>query len=119
MRSTYLAAIALALAACEQGGTSTLEIKAAAEQRAREELKLPTSTPLESSVWVGSEEYDGATVLCGTVSGGADSSVTPKRFAATGGPINWLVFEDAHNPVGPQGEKFQDWSRFCGEGQAV
>lgn len=96
-------------------------LKAAAEQRARQELKLPAGTQLESTVWVGNEQYEGATVLCGTVSGeGPGTSVRPHRFAATGDPVEWLAFEDAHDPmIATRAEKFPEWARYCGEGQEV
>lgn len=121
MRSIFIVAGLSALIACDSAGTSTAEIKAAAEQRARQQLKLPADTALHSTVWVGHEQYEGATVLCGTVSGeGQGTSVKPQRFAAIGDPVQWLAFEDAHDPmIGTRSEKFPDWGRYCGKGQPV
>ena len=121
MRPMVAIAALLALPACSEDAASTTEIKTAAEQRARQVLNLPADAALEATMWVGDEDYEGATVLCGTVSASGQNvaQVPPQRFAATSAPIHWIVFEDAHNPIGPQGEKFPDWSRFCGEGQDV
>lgn len=119
MRSTIVAATALALAACSQDGTSTSEMRAAAEQRARQALNLPAEVALKSTVWIGHEEYVGASVMCGTVAGsGEGAPVRPQRFAATGDPIEWLVFEDAHDPmIATRSEKLPDWARYCGKSQ--
>lgn len=120
MRTIPIVGASLALLACDSSGTSTAEIKEAAEQRTRQQLNLSSDTQLQSTVWVGHEEYEGATVLCGTVSGEDDSAVRPQRFAATADPIKWLAFEDAHDPMlGTRTEKFPDWARYCGEGPAV
>ena len=121
-RSFTVFAVTASLCGCESGGTSTREIEAAAVQRARQQLRLPASAPLEAKVWVGSEEFDDQPVLCGTVSGAGSSKgrVRPQRFAATGDPINWLVFEDAHAPiVRSQPDKFQEWGRLCSDGPAA
>lgn len=120
-RTRFIASIALvtAVAACDQVGASTREVKEAATERAREELGLPSTVPLETSVWVGQPFRDQLTV-CGTVSS-ADAAeaqgITPQRFIATTDPLRWQVFEDAHNPVLPsQPDKFPEWSQTCGVG---
>ncbi len=114
-----LTAAASTLSACEDGGTSTREMEAAAIDRARQELRLGAEVPLEAIVWAGAEDYDGKTVLCGTVSGKAGAaSAPPQRFAATGDPIEWLVFTNAHSPMPPsQPDIFPEWQRICGSAQ--
>lgn len=109
-----IAAASLA-AACEGGGTSTREVKAAAIQHAKQELRLPASEPLEATAWVGQNDEREGLVICGTVSGkGSGSRVRPQRFAATADPIRWLIFEDAHDPmVASQPDKFPEWRRLC------
>ena len=116
MRIPLMLAAALAVAACDPGGTSSAEMEAAAVERARSELGLAGDVPLEAEVWVGREQHEGQTVLCGTVSGsGPDKSVRPKRFAATGDPVDWLIFEDAHASMVPsQPDKFPEWRHLCG-----
>lgn len=121
MRRLLLLSVILGLAACEDGGTSAAEMEAAAIDKARQELRLAADAPLQAKVWVGAEEHEGETVLCGTVSDpNPGTRIPPKRFAATGDPIRWLIFEDAHSPmVRTQGDKFPEWGRLCGGNQAT
>lgn len=116
----FLGAAAVVLASCEGGGTSTAEMEAAAIEHARQELGLAADVPLQSTVWAGQGEDREEVVLCGTVSDQRPgTTVPPKRFAATGDPIRWLVFEDAHDAmVTAQPNKFPEWERLCGNGQA-
>jgi hypothetical protein len=88
----------------------------AAIEHARQELGVAADVPLQARVWVGPEQYEEQTVLCGTVSDRTPASrVPPQRFAATGDPIQWLVFEDAHNPlITSRPDKFPEWQRLCG-----
>ena len=108
--------LAVVVAACDPGGTSSAEMEAAAVERARDELGLAADVPLQAEVWVGRGQHEGQTVLCGTVSGSAPGSkVTPKRFAATVDPVDWLIFENAHASMAPsQPDKFPEWRRLCG-----
>lgn len=117
MRSIVLAAASLAmLAACDQDGTSTQDVKEAAAERVREELGLAADAPLETSVWTG-QEFAGELTVCGTVSSAGAQGFPPKRFIATTDPLRWQVFEDAHNPMIPsQPGKFPEWSQTCGSG---
>ncbi len=116
MRALVMLTASLGLAACDDGGTSTADMRAAAIEYTREELKLAPAVPLEAKVWVGPERHDDKIVLCGTVSDVTPNSrMPPKRFAATGDPINWLVFEDAHDAmVSAQPDKFPEWQELCG-----
>lgn len=118
-RSPITLAISLMLCACESGGASTAEIEAAAIERARDQLQLAASVPLEAKVWVGTGTVDGQPVLCGTVSDrSSGSGVPPQRFAAVDDPIEWLVFEDAHAPTTPsQPDKFREWGSICSGGE--
>lgn len=117
MRTLVAIAASLGLAACEDGGTSTSEMRAAAIEHARQELKLAANAPLEATVWVGAQQHEDQTVMCGTVSSSGGTVMKPKRFAATGDPINWLIFEDAHDAmVTAQPDKFPEWQRLCGPG---
>lgn len=112
--ATFALAATVLIAGCDSGIT-TQEMQAAAIERARQELNLPAQAPLEAQVWAGSE-WDGETVLCGTVSGqGGGTQVPPQRFAATeDDPIRWLIFENAHSPiVTSKPNKFPEWSRIC------
>lgn len=117
MRTLVLVAAGLCLAACnDSGGTSTAEMKTAAIEYTREQLKLGAQVPLDAKVWVGQEHHDDQLVMCGTVRDTTPASrVPPKRFAATGDPIRWLVFEDAHDAmVISQPDKFKEWLQLCG-----
>lgn len=118
MRTALILVSVALVAGCERGGTSTAEIREAAINYARQEMQLPADAPLEAKVWVGQQQHQDQTVLCGTVSDpSAGAGVAPKRFAATGDPINWLIFEDAHDPmVTSQPNKFPEWQRLCGVG---
>ena len=105
----------LAAAGCETGGSSTEDVRQAAIEHARAELGLAADAPLEATVWAG-QEYEGEITVCGTVSGGNGAAVAPQRFAASTDPIDWLIFEDAHNPiVTSQPDKFPEWSQLCGQ----
>jgi hypothetical protein len=120
MRSFQLAAgatAALLLVGCNSADTSTKEVRRAAIEHARQQLKLPADAPLEARVWVG-QPHEGELTVCGTVSGQSGSSaVTPQRFAAAIDPIEWLVFEPAHEPmVRSQPDKFLEWPQLCGQG---
>jgi hypothetical protein len=119
MRSiqVVLAAASLTtLAACDQSGTSTEDVKEAAAERAREQLGLPADAPLETSVWTG-EPFAGELTVCGTVSSAGAQQIRPQRFIATTDPLRWQVFEDAHSPMIPsQPGKFPEWSQTCGAG---
>ena len=107
------AALAI-LAACDQGGTSTEDVKEAAAERAREKFGLPAGAPLETTVWTGEPFADDVTV-CGTVSSAGAQQIRPQRFIATLDPFRWQVFEDAHSPMIPsQPRKFPEWSSICG-----
>ena len=114
-RTLAVVAAASLAVACERGGTSTREVRAAAIQHAKEKLRLPASAPLEATAWVGQTDEREGLVICGTVSGkGSGSGVRPQRFAATADPIRWLIFEDAHDPlVASQPDKFPEWQRLC------
>ena len=116
MRALALLAAILGLVACESGGTSTAEMRTAAVEHARQQLGLGADVPLQATVWVGPEQHQEQTVLCGTVSDSSPGTrVPPKRFAATGDPVRWLIFEDAHGPmVTAQPDKFPEWQRLCG-----
>ncbi len=118
MRATYIMlAAASSLGGCETGGTSTTEMKAAAIERARQEAGLAANVPLEATVWTGVGQHDDQIVLCGTVSGESGATRIAKRFAATGVPIRWLAFEDAHDPmIRSQPNKFIEWQQVCADG---
>lgn len=120
MRALFLALpLALTLPACETGGTSTKEMERAAMDRTRQKLGLAASTPLEAKVWTG-EPFDGQVTLCGTVSsaGDATAAIPPQRFAATGHPVIFLVFEPAHQAMrSSQPDMFQSWAKLCAKGQ--
>lgn len=104
----------LALCACQDDGLSTREMRSAAVAHAREVLRLPAAAGLEATVWVGEKDYDGKTVMCGTVSGKGQAAIIPQRFAATASPLRWLVFQDAHAPMRPTTEgKFPNWGELC------
>lgn len=76
---------------------SSDEVRQAAIERARSEFGLPPQAPVSARVWVG-REYDGDISICGTVS--TDSGqMPPKRFMASTEPFEWLLFEDAHDPM--------------------
>lgn len=109
-----------ALCACDQGGSSTREVKEAAADRARQQLGLPADVPLETTVWTG-QPFNGELTVCGTVTGPASQQVRPQRFIATTEPFRWRVFEDAQGPTLPsKPEMFPEWSRICaGRGPAV
>ena len=119
MRTLVFYAAALGLAACESGGTSTLEMRMGAIEHTRQELKLGADVPLQATVWVGPQQHQNQTVMCGTVSDSrAGTAMSPKRFAAVGDPMKWLVFEDAHDAmVTAQPNKFPEWQQLCGSGQ--
>lgn len=121
MRSiqVVLTAASLAtLAACDQGGTSTEDVKEAAAERAREQFGLPADAPLETRVWTGEPFNDDVTV-CGTVSSVGAQQIRPQRFIATLEPFRWQVFKDAHSPMIPsQPGKFPEWSSTCGAAAA-
>ncbi|MDQ3246632.1 MAG: hypothetical protein M3Q52_07050 [Pseudomonadota bacterium] len=121
MRKLLLLFAVLGLAACEDGGTSAAEMEAAALDKVRQELRLAADAPLQTKVWVGAQEHEGETVLCGTASDSTPgTTVPPKRFAATGDPIRWLIFEDAYNPmIRTQGDKFPEWRRLCAGNEAA
>lgn len=114
-RSLALVMTALAVAGCERGGTTTEEARAAAIEKARQELGLSSDVPLEATLWVGLEEYEDQPVICGTVSGqGSGTRIQPQRFAGVGEPVRWLVFEDAHDALlSSQPDKFVEWQRVC------
>ena len=118
MRTLGIFAASLSLAACESGGTSTSEMETAAIEHARQELRLSAEVPLQARVWVGSQQHEDQIVMCGTVSDSrTGTAVPPKRFAATGDPIKWLVFEDAHDAmVIARPDVFPEWERLCGTG---
>lgn len=119
---TYFVAATMGLLAfgCADGGTSTDEMKKAAIQQARERHKLADDVPLEASVWIGNESYNDQAVFCGTVSDRDADRMPPRRFAATGAPINWLVFEDAHDPLTTsRPDKFAEWKILCAKAQNV
>jgi hypothetical protein len=120
MRAMFLALpLALTLSACETGGTSTREMERAAMDRTRQELGLAASTPLEAKVWTGAP-FDGQVTLCGTVSSddGTSNAIAPQRFAATGDPVKFLVFEPAHQAMrSSRPGMFQSWAKLCAQGQ--
>ena len=122
MRAKFAAAVAICaiLSGCEEGGTSTIELRQAAIDKARQELGLAADVQLEATTWAGAEHED-QVALCGTVSGtGNGGQVQPQRFAATGDPIRWLVFEDAHDPLlTSQPDKFPEWERLCAKTAGV
>jgi hypothetical protein len=110
------AALLAMVAACDQGGTSTEDVKEAAAERAREQLALPADMPLETTVWTG-EPYNGELTVCGTVSSAAAGTqqIRPQRFIATTDPLAWQVFEDAQSSIIPsQPGKWPEWSKICG-----
>lgn len=96
MRKLVISVAALA-AACDTGGVSSAEVREAAIERARSEFGLGPNAPVDAKVWVG-REYDGDISICGTVSS-AGARMTPKRFMASVEPFEWLIFEDAHDPM--------------------
>lgn len=116
MRTPIWLVASLSIAACERGGTSVLEMEAAAKDHTRQELGLAADVPLQATVWVGRGDEKEETVLCGTVRDERQGTpVRPKRFAATGDPIRWLIFEDAHAPMTrSQPDKFPEWQQLCG-----
>lgn len=112
MTKGFLLIPALLLGGCGEGGMSTAEIREAAIERARTDMKLDSSVPLDARVWVG-KQYDDGPSVCGTVSGPA-GSVRPQRFLARTEPFEWLVFEDAHGPMATtQPNKFAEWQTYC------
>lgn len=114
--SLAAAAHLILLAGCDSGGTTTREVRQAAIERARQEFQLPADAPLEASVWAG-QPRDGETIVCGTVSGGGSAEFRPQRFAASTAPLEWLIFEDAHDAmVQADPDKFPEWSALCGTG---
>ena len=108
------------LAACD-GGVSTQEVEQAAVDRAREQLGLDRETQLESRVWTG-KQHEGELTYCGSVSS-AESATAPipaQRFVARGDPLEFLVFESAHEPmVTSQPDKFASWEQLCAGQRAV
>lgn len=122
IRIISLSALAcLWLTSCDDGGTSTRDMGAAAVEQARPRLNLGKDVPLEATVWIGKEDYDGQVVFCGAVSArSTNTRVAAQRFAATGDPIQWLIFEDAHDAlITSQPDKFAEWQTLCGDGQEV
>lgn len=115
---TVILAVGLVVSGCADGGMSTEEVRQAAIERAREELGVPTATPLEATVWTGGE-HEGDVVVCGTVSDrSAGTTAVPQRFAASTDPFRWLVFERAHDPLIASGpDKFPEWVVLCGQEQ--
>lgn len=119
MRALLMTVAGLGVAACEGGGTSTSEMRTAAIEHARQELNLAADVPLQATVWVGPQQHQDQTVMCGTISDSrSGTAMSPKRFAATGDPVKWLIFEDAHDAmVTAQPDKFPEWQQLCGSGQ--
>jgi hypothetical protein len=112
-----VAAIA-GLSACGDEAVSTREIEQAAIERARQELRLPAGTALTATVWTGAER-DGELTYCGSVGSGPGATpIQPQRFAAHGDPIEFFIFENAHDadPASQPG-KFESWSAVCGNAQ--
>lgn len=111
MRKVIISVAALA-ASCDTGGVSSDEVRQAAIERARSEFGLGPQTPVSARVWVG-REYDGEISICGTVSS-AGGQMRPKRFMASVEPFEWLIFEDAHDPmVTAQPPALPSWGRHC------
>ena len=116
-----LVAASAALSACGDEAVSTREIEQAAIERARQELRLPASTPLKATVWTGAER-DGELSYCGFVSSqvGAATPIPPQQFAAHGDPVEFFIFERAHDvDVTSQPGKFESWTATCGNAQAA
>lgn len=114
LRWIALAVILPGLAACS-AAVSTQDVERAAMDRARQQLGLEAGTNLDAKVWTG-KEHDGDLTYCGTVSSqeGAARAIPPQRFAASGDPLEFLVFEDAHAPmVTSQPDKFVSWEQLC------
>lgn len=110
----------LGLSACDQGGKSTREMERTAVDRARQELSLAPDVPLEATVWVG-KPVDGEITFCGTVSSPekAASPIVPQRFAATSDPLQFQVFEPAHDRfVRSRPDMFRSWAELCAGRQA-
>lgn len=110
--------MAIGLAACDSG-MSTSEVERAAIDRARQELKLPASTPLEAKVWTG-QPAEGEVTYCGTVSGGegAGEAIAPQRFVALSDPLRFEVFEPAHEAmVTSRPDMFRSWQELCAANQ--
>lgn len=111
---------ALSTAACgTDDGATFRELERAAVERARQELKLPASTPLESTVWTG-RAADGQLTFCGSVSSpeGSASPIRPQQFAAHDDPIRFIIFGPAHqaDPRAHPG-KFENWAALCANAQ--
>lgn len=110
MKRIMLLIGAALLAGCSDGGASTEDVRLAAIERVRSELKLPANAPLTAQVWTGAE-YEGDPTACGTVSGGG---IGPQRFLASVEPLRFLVMEDAHKPmIVADQNKFPEWGRYC------
>lgn len=109
------------LFACSEDGTTAREMERAAIDRTRQELGLSPSVPLKATVWVG-KPRDDRIVFCGTVSSadGAPTAIAPHRFAATGDPIKFEIFEEAHsNFVSANPDMFLSWAEHCAGQQAA
>lgn len=106
-------AIAVLLAGCGGEGTTTVDVRTAAVEKARQQFGLSEDVPLDARVWVG-KPYRGKTTSCGTVSS-KRGQVPPQRFLATVDPLQWQVFEGAHSPMtSAQPDEFPDWQQYCG-----
>lgn len=120
-RLTILSLAAISLAACGGEGVTTRDIKAAAIERARQELRIPADVPLKATVWTG-RERDGQITYCGSVSSedGASSPIRPQQFAAHGDPLTFFIFGDAHQAdPRTQPDMFENWTAVCSGTQAA
>ena len=123
MRVSLLGICAAAgiIAGCGSDGVSTREVEQAAMERTRQELGLQNDVPLVATVWTG-READGQMTYCGSVSSqeGATNAIRPQQFAARGEPLNFFIFEDAHQrDARSQPGKFENWAALCADAQAA
>ena len=114
-RRFLLVSALAALAACENGGTSTAEAERAAEQQVRERFGLAADAQFETEVFVGTP-LDGETILCGTVrSAGAGNAFPPQRFVAETDPAKFLKLQAADARAAPTAPNmFIEWDDHCG-----
>lgn len=120
MRSLHSGLLCLALlaSACCEVGVSTHEIEQAAVDRARSQLGVGKDQPMEATVWIG-EERDGQISYCGSVRAREKLNMRPQRFLAHVDPIEFVIFENAHDPdFRSQPGMFENWTAVCGDERA-
>ena len=114
-KAAFLIGTAMIASACDSGGLSTTEVRAAAEERVRQSLGLAAGAPLFTDVFVGESDGDDV-ILCGTVDGTRrdGSRVGPRHFIAATEPARWVRFERADEVGLPPTPDFSiEWATLC------